>query len=476
MARDPVGRHLVCAMSLGHWLSLVVALSLGVSSRALACGGCFSPLPTTGVSEVVGHRMVFAISDERTVLWDQFEYSGSPEEFSWVLPIQPGAYLEAAEQAWFDALEAATETSVSSPALVCGNGNSQSGCACGSMSAEASSSSNYQGPPSVQVVDRRTVGPYDAVTLHSEAGDELFRWFDDNGYFVPADIAPIIEAYVSEGADFIAVRLRPGQGVQQMTPVRVITPGGEGILPLRMVAAGVRDQVDIVLYVIGEHRYEMPDLVEVFVSDAELAWDFTRNDSNYLRVRQTALSENGGFSYLTSFALQGAFADDGLRSMSTASGRFVTSISDLYVAQAAEVDDLEPGCVGVLPPRLDTPLRIVEDWQSQTLPASGALACGNYTDLAAAMVGLVPKAAWLTRLELTLPRTALAMDCVLEPHDSADAVSAFRTATQAENPPAGCETVGISNSTVTRPMNPSLVLWLSAGVLAAALSRRCVFG
>ncbi|HEY6727637.1 MAG TPA: DUF2330 domain-containing protein [Polyangiaceae bacterium] len=467
-------------MSLARWCLLVVALIVGLASRAFACGGCFSPPQMTGVSEVVGHRMVFAISNERSVLWDQFEYSGSPEEFSWVLPIQPGAYLEEAEQAWFDALDAATEASVSSPALACGGGTGQSGCACGAMSADASGASaesSYQGPPSVQVVDRRTVGPYQVVTLHSEAGDELFRWFDDNGYFVPEDIAPIIEAYVSEGADFIAVKLRPGQGVQQMTPVRVVTPGGEGILPLRMVAAGVRDQVDIVLYVIGEHRYRMPDLVEVFVSDAELEWDFTRNDSNYLRLRQSALSENGGFSYLTSFALAGAFADDGVRSMSTAAGRFVTSISDLYVAQAAEADDVPPPCaLGVLPARLDTPLRIVEDGDTQTLPASGALECGNYTDLAAAMVGLVPRAAWLTRLELTLPRTALAMDCILEPHDSTAAVSAFRSAAKAKNPPAGCEAAGISNATVARPMNPALILWLALGVVAVALTRRRAFG
>lgn len=424
--------------------------------------------------------MVFAVSEGRTVLWDQFEYFGSPEEFSWVLPIRPGAYLEQAEQAWFDALDAATETSVSAPPLNCGGGGGgleSGGCACGSTTAEASAASRddsgFVDPPSVQVIDRRTVGPYEVVTLRSEAGDELFRWFDDNGYFVPEDIAPIVDAYVSEGADFIAVKLRPGQGVQQMTPVRVITPGGEGILPLRMVAAGVRDQVDIVLYVIGEQRYQMPDLVEVFVQNSELEWDFQRNDSNYLRLRQAALSENGGFSYLTSFAMTGAFADDGLRSMSTSGGRFVTSIADLYQAQAAETDNLAPACLlGVLPQRLDTNERIIEDWESQTLPASGALVCGGYSDLATAMVGLRPTDAWLTRLELTLPRQALTMDCIVEPHASKAFVSAFRTASKAKNVPSGCKVQSGSVGTVQRPVGPGFALWLAAGAIATLVARR----
>lgn len=420
--------------------------------------------------------MVFAISDERSVLWEQFEYSGAPAEFSWVLPIQRGAYLEAAEQAWFDALDAATETSVITPELVCKSGSSRSGYARDSPPADAAAGSSYQGPASVQVADKRTVGPYEVTTLRSDAGDELFRWFDDHDYFVPEAVAPIIEAYVSEGADFIALKLRPGQGVQQMTPVRVITPGGEAILPFRMVAAGARDPVDIVLYVIGEHRYQMPDLVEVFVSDADLEWDFATDDSNYMRLRQRALAENGGSSYLTSFALSGAFADDGLRSMGTTSGRFVTSISDLYLAQAAETDEVEPPCLGVLSARLDTPRRIVEDGAKQTLPASGALACGGYTDLAAALVGLVPQQAWLTRLELKLPRTALAMDPILAPHDSPKPVSTFRTATKAENPPSGCERVGAADSTLVGPVHPGLVLCSIAAVFAAALCRCRVVG
>jgi hypothetical protein len=313
------------------------------------------------------------------------------------------------------------------------------------------------------------------VTLRTESGSELFDWFDENGYFVPSDIAPIIEDYVAEGADFIAVKLRPDQGVQQMTPVRVVTPGGKGLLPLRMVAAGVRDEVEIVLYVIGEGRYTMPDLVEVSIDQRDLVWDFAGASSNYLRVRSAALSENGGYSFLTAFADSGVFANENLRSMQTSSGTSAQNIADLYFAQALEYQR-EPGnCWGAVTQALRSSPAVVEDWESSATPASGAFVCAGHTDLAAALVGLEPSKVWLTRLELELPRHALSMDCVVERHDDQSRVDGNYQALQSTNRPDFCEQPVFTSRLGDMPRNPvSAVLWLLpvAALVAAGAGRR----
>lgn len=475
MARPARLRH-ATGMAKARWVAVALALTLSqLAFDALACGGCFAP--PQAASQVTGHRMVFAVSPERTVLWDKFEYVGAPEEFSWVLPIAPGAYLEEAKQAWFDALDAATDTVVTGPVLTCAQSGSSGGCGFGMAAANSSAAgdgaSATDSPTTVRVVDQRTVGPYEVVTLSTERGDELFDWFDDNGYLVPDDIAPIIDSYVSEGSDFIAVKLRPGQGVQQMTPVRVVTPGGKGILPLRMVAAGVGEQVDIVLYVIGESRFEMPDLVEVHVAQDELVWDFDTNQSNYLRLRQTALSENAGFSYLTSYAIRSAFAFANLRPMLSSNQQLEFNIADLYQAEAAFDDGVASPCPGRLPTLLATNRTIVEDWEGQSLPASGALVCGGYSDLAAAMVGLNPMNTWLTRLELSLPKYALSMDCIVEPNESQDEVNGTLYATRSKNRPKGCAPSTFSSQLAAPPKDPALaVLGLLAAIAGAALLRR----
>jgi hypothetical protein len=430
--------------------------------------------------------MAFATSQDRTVLWDQFEYTGSPEDFSWVLPIRPGAYLEASTDAWFESLESVTQTRVVSPALQCTPPDTSDGCGCpafGGMdsaeSAGGTSDPNGGGMGGVDVIHRGTVGPYETVTLRSTDGDALTTWLGDNGYFIPLDIEPVIAAYVAEGADFVALRLQPGVGVQQMTPVRVVTPGGDAILPLRMVAAGTGESVEIVLYVIGELRFEMPDFTQVAVNAGDLVWDFGTNNSNYLELRRQALARDIGFNYLTTFSNRGAFWE----SYSTSNGtifhrvgtQFLTTFADLYFAQARFNDRLpeQPACPSILNLLQSNFLVRAEPAANELDDA--AFTCGEYSDISAAMIGMHPSRVWLTRLELDLPREALAMDCLVTASPTQTEISHLPVARRSKNVPNGCDAVpqsrvSFSGPYRTRP-NPTRH-WLFAVGLGCALLLR----
>src|SRR5688572_33246873 len=97
--------------------TLSLLTSLLVSADARACGGCFHPenqIPEES-SVVLAHRMALSLSTDVSVLWDQVEYTGSPSEFAWVLPVKPGARIEVASDAWFETLQAATNARVRPP-------------------------------------------------------------------------------------------------------------------------------------------------------------------------------------------------------------------------------------------------------------------------------------------------------------------------------------------------------------------------
>ena len=315
-------------------LAFRLALCAGFSSicatpvrPASACGGCFHPPTETTV--VTDHRMAFSISTQQTVLWDQIEYSGSPTDFSWVLPVRSGTVVQASSDAWFAALDAVTSPTITGPSRPC-NG---SGVGCGS-SANASFAAEGTAGGGVQVVSQSVVGPYDTATLKATDPRALQDWLGAHGYVLPTSMEPTIAAYVSGGFDFIALRLQPGLGVQAMQPVRVVTQGADLTLPLRMVAAGVGAQVGVTLYVVGEGRYEAaPPFQNAVVDDSKLFWFHTQNRSNYQELSESLMAQNGGRTWLTEFSGAATLVPSGQGTCGRPGSYGGTSIADLYVSQ-----------------------------------------------------------------------------------------------------------------------------------------------
>lgn len=472
--------HLVKTFALAAPFALAASLS---SNHAGACGGCFVPPAENTV--VSGHRMALSISMQRTVLWDQIQYQGNPEEFSWVLPIKPGATIEVADNAWFEALEATTATSVSAPPLQCSGGAPVFGC--GSAATALSAAEDYGGAggdgPPVTVVKQEVVGPYEAVTLSSEDPQALTAWLEDHNYAIPDDVKPVMAAYVDEGFDFIALRLVPGNGVNLMAPVRVITEGASPVLPLRMVAAGTGAFTSIILYVIGEGRWTTSNFPEIGIPYEDLTWDGSKSESNYAALRDQVLSFNNGRTWTPTYALNGAlfngdsgYDDDSwastgigfayLQSMVDESGSNWNQVSDCQ-SEAA----LAASLTGVVVDTCDP-----ETGECAT-PASGEIdarrfACGELTDLSAAMVGMHPTSVWVTRLEANLPRAALADDLELAAHPKQEPVPNNYVTPHTKDYECPASPLDPSSPGKGRTGNGTPLILVGLGALAALLIAR----
>ena len=276
------------------WSALAALMVVPLSERpARACGGCFRPQQV--VSAVNAHRMVFSVSPAQTILWDQFSYSGDPQDFAWVLPVHAaGVKVELAHDEFIAALDAWT-----SPVIVGPQNSSGGGFGCGSAANSAAPGDNGGG---VQVINQEIVGPYEVATLRSTDPTALTAWLGQHGYDIPASIQPTITAYVTEGFDFIALRLQPGQGVAAMQPVRVVTQGADPTLPLRMVAAGIGTDVSILLFVISEGRYEAANFDNTQVDFTKLEWNKNTASSNYDTLVQNAMTSGDGRNFTIEFA------------------------------------------------------------------------------------------------------------------------------------------------------------------------------
>ncbi len=276
-------------------------LSALVPARALACGGCF-PGPTGSPTAVDAHRMVMVVSPSASTLWDQIVYAGDPSDFVWVLPVASGARVVLADNGFFEALTQETQILMQAPPPP--PARCPDPCLGLGFIASEASADFMPRPSPVRVEFQGVVGPYETATIESDDPRALLTWLNENGYRVDDALLPIIDHYVGLRMSFAVLRLRPGEGVDRMQPVRVTTPGLSTTLPLRMVAAGVAVDLSLELFVFAESRMEPTNFGNAEVDRAAITYDWRTSSFDYeARFEDAIFAGDGpGRNWVTEYA------------------------------------------------------------------------------------------------------------------------------------------------------------------------------
>ncbi|GAC1352582.1 MAG: hypothetical protein NVSMB1_16870 [Polyangiales bacterium] len=444
---------------------------------------------THAASVVTDHRRVLGLSESTTTLWDQVEYAGSPEGFAWVLPIRGRVVVGVGSDAFINALDNTTTPLIRAPSLIC-NGNSFGGSsggggggggACASSVSEQSASGGarpvsdgYQEDSGVFVTAHSVVGPYETVQVHGTDEGSIVGWLRGHNYVVPADIEPILTRYVQEGFDFVAVRLRPGVGVQAMRPIRVTFAGRYPSLPLRMVAAGVGDSVGIKLFVIGAGRWRVGNFPTFSIDPSTVTWDFAQQKSDYVIMRNKSAASFDG----RAFALESSI------SVSRTSLPFEVS-DDIPTPDApdAQTDGASDG-------RADA----AADAPHGTKEAGTFYDAGSVPDVSPTASDTViaygsHESRRITRLRADLPARVLDLDLALEADNAQSELPALVQLTKSKNVDAVCPTGAaptptpaakssngcdctVGDAQGSRPLRASI--GLSIGALIGAVVRRAI--
>ncbi|MBS2018421.1 MAG: DUF2330 domain-containing protein [Deltaproteobacteria bacterium] len=439
---------------------LLAGIAVTTHSReADACGACYSSSSESTV--VQDHRMAFSIGKQQTVLWDSISYSGNPKEFAYVLPVKPGARLEPSNEAFFTALDASTRPIIMGPQPQGGGGGGygggrypndvtygESGGGCCSSSATTSSDLNAgasagssggagfadSGAPPVAVVDQATVGPYETVTVRSTEPEALETWLRDHGYAIPQESSAIIAAYVTEKYDFIAMRLQPGKDVRAMQPIRIVTPGTDLSMPLRLMQIGAGAKLGITMYIIGEGRYRTTGFPDVPIDFSKLIWDYGQNRSNYQELSLAAMAKENGRAFITEYSDQPSFDPNATARVGMTSN---TGLLAAY-AQACEnwgvkrppLPEAGPDATSDASVDPDASDDGGSDPDASTDPDAGDTDAGPIDagpprevktycdDLDVAFEGMPMNARWVTRVRANLPKASLADTLRFEAHPS----------------------------------------------------------
>lgn len=290
-------------MSKKLWLSTMLAVAfaafIGITAAepATACGGFFC---TTSPIDQNAERIIFTQnSDGSTSAYVQIQYTGSAEGFSWILPIKDPIGVDDVEvpedaMAAFSQLEIATDVVFIPP--------ERPDCAVLPrmdipMPAAAAPSSG-----GVVIHASGEVGPYGFDVIGSEDPDALITWLRDNNYRVTDDMVPLMNLYVEEEFVFLAMKLKPDQGSQDVQPVKITYPGSFPMIPLRLTAVAANDNMAVMVWIFGQTQAAPVNFARINIDNDELVFFGFGSSNNYRQLIGSKADEFGGHGFITEYA------------------------------------------------------------------------------------------------------------------------------------------------------------------------------
>ncbi len=265
------------------------------AESALACGGFFcqnSPVDQNA------ERIIFTQNGDGTVsAYIQIQYTGFAPDFSWILPL-PSAIeaddLEVPESAMnaFLELEAATNPVFIPPPMP--------ECAERMLMDMAIPEAAAEG--TVEVFATGEVGPYGFDVVGSEDKEAMIHWLRDHAYQVTEQMEPLIDLYVREGFVFLAMRLLPDQGVQDIQPIKVTYHSSRPMIPLRLTAVAANPDMRVLVWVYAEQQAVPANYGHFSIDDRELTLT-PFGGTNYRQVLSERADEFGGQAFITEYAM-----------------------------------------------------------------------------------------------------------------------------------------------------------------------------
>ena len=234
------------------WFALVVPLLLGLTSTGsvLACGGFFC---TTIPVDQAAERIIFTMDGSTVGTYVQINYTGSPDDFAWVLPVPRVPTLAQADMATFRDLDRMTAPQWIPPRAP----------DCLMRRAPMPAAAAAEGRAGVDVLASGVVGPFGYHVVTSPDPQEMVRWLRDNGYQIDPSMEPLIEVYTDEGMAFLAMRLQPGKGTSEITPIKLEYAATQPMIPLRLTAVAAQPDMPVLTWIFSTGRTQPINYVDI---------------------------------------------------------------------------------------------------------------------------------------------------------------------------------------------------------------------
>ncbi len=277
-----------------------IALTLGMSTPALACGGFFC---FTQPVDQSAERILYVHENGKITLHVQISYKGDDQNFSWVLPLSKaplktadGKDLAVGSDTIFQRLEQYT-----SPTFYL-NWKQNGTCNGPQCYAEDATRGGPGGTKNggVEVLAQDSVGPYDYALLQGSSGTDIVNWLNENKFVQPTSTVPLIQSYAQKSYVFLALKLKKDSSAGDLVPVSITVAEDSPCLPIRLTALATQPDMPIVAWFLDKSRAIPKNYLHVELNEAAVDW--LTNGGNYKSVVSKAVDQGSGHAFLTEMA------------------------------------------------------------------------------------------------------------------------------------------------------------------------------
>lgn len=258
-----------------------------------ACGGLFCQnVPVDQQAE----RIIFTINNDDTIsAYVQINYTGAAPDFSWVVPVPAVPELDVAEIESFDELSMLTAPVFIPPMMP--------DCAPIVMMA-MSESAVLQDDGSVEVLASGAVGPYLYDVITSPDPQAMIGWLRDNEYRIEPEMEPLIAVYNEEGMVFLAMKLQPDEGADDIQPIVMTYESTEPMIPLRLTAVAANPNMTVLSWIFAEEQAVPVNYAHPVVYDDDIRTSFGSFDgTNYISLLDQTVDLYDGRAFVTEYAM-----------------------------------------------------------------------------------------------------------------------------------------------------------------------------
>lgn len=283
--------------------TLLAGAAVFTASRpASACGGTFcdrgpasAPIPQPMPVDQTGENILFVMDGATVEAHVQIQYTGDPERFAWIVPIQTEpTEISPGSQPLFSNMATATvprlqqnatqfrsctstrfTSALGGATMGCSSGGDAdgdfSGAAEGAFFGNDGSTQGASGGGGLEV-KKKQVGAFETATLKGGTKEQVLTWLDENDYLIPPRTGELLGAYLERNYVFVALKLTAGVGVEEIHPLVFRYAGDQPCIPLMLTAVAAKEDMAIRAYFLADDRFVPKNYKHVLLNDARFDW------------------------------------------------------------------------------------------------------------------------------------------------------------------------------------------------------------